>query len=361
MQTKFARDVLDHLSTAVLMFDAEMRLTAINPAGEMLFDVSAKKVLSRPLAELIPRGERIERILERTLTSRHPVTAWGVPIELPGRRYLTLDCIVTPLLDGSARGGAQARAPALLVEMIQVDRLLRLAREDSLLARHAASRAVIRGLAHEIKNPLGGLRGAAQLLERELPSAALKEYTGIIMHEADRLRDLVDRMLGPYQLGQKTQLNIHAVLEHVRLLIQAEASEGLSIERDYDPSLPDIEGDSGQLVQATLNIVRNAVQALNGQGRIRLRTRVENGFVIGHRHHRLVLRAEIEDNGPGIPPELIERIFYPMVTGRADGSGLGLSIAQDIITRHGGLIECDSHPGRTVFTLYLPLSENNHG
>jgi two-component system nitrogen regulation sensor histidine kinase GlnL len=216
------------------------------------------------------------------------------------------------------------------------------------------------GFYKEIKNPLGGLRGAAQLLERELPDSALKEYTGIIMEEADRLRALVDRMIGPSRPLRRARTNLHQVLEHVRNLIQAEHPQGIRVERVYDPSLPELQADRDQLIQAVLNIARNAVEAMNGAGRLRLRTAVERRFTIGQRCHRLVLRADIEDEGPGIATELLDRIFYPMVTGKAQGSGLGLSIANDIVSKHGGLIECRSRPGCTVFSVYLPL-ENADG
>lgn len=358
MASELVQRVLDNLTTAVLTFDSGLRLTAINPAGEMLFEASAKKIVGQRLSDLLSPDQPLAQSLAQTLSTRHPFTARGLRLELPGARFLTLDCTVTPLLDDAEE--TPAVTPALLVELTQVDRLLRLTREENLLDRQAANRAVMRGLAHEIKNPLGGLRGAAQLLERELSDSALKEYTRVIIHEADRLRKLVDRMIGPYQPPNKRAVNIHAILEHVRLLILAEVPSGLTIARTYDPSLPEFHGDPDQLVQAVLNIVRNSVQALEGRGRIELRTRIERGFTIGHRRHRLVLCAEIEDDGPGIPPPLLDHIFYPMVTGRSDGTGLGLSIAQDIIGKHGGLIECSSRPGQTVFVLYLPL-ENGDG
>jgi two-component system nitrogen regulation sensor histidine kinase GlnL len=352
MPTGSSPRILDNLTTAVLTFDADLRLTSINPAGEMLFEISAKKAVGHRLAELLPHARLATRTLSQTLESRHPVTVRGVPLKLPGSRIITVDCTVTPLTD--------AGPDALLVELTQVDRLLRLARDENMLERQAANRAVMRGLAHEIKNPLGGLRGAAQLLEQELPDKALREYTRIIIHEADRLRNLVDRMIGSHQLPKREPVNIHEVLEHVRKLMLVEVPVGLTIERNYDPSLPPFLGEREQLIQAVLNIVRNSAQAMDGKGVIRLRTRIERQFTIGNRRHRLALRLEIEDNGPGIPEELQEHIFYPMVTGRADGTGLGLSIAQDIINRHGGLIEFSSRPRLTVFTLYLPL-ENAYG
>jgi two-component system, NtrC family, nitrogen regulation sensor histidine kinase GlnL len=346
--------ILDNLTTAVLLLDSTLKVSAINPAGEMLLETSAKKALGSRVSELFLGGEALLSALDEAHSSGHAITARGVGLMLPPDRMLTLDCVITPLAED------MSQSTSLLVELNQIDRLLRLARDEGLLERQAANRAVMRGLAHEIKNPLGGLRGAAQLLERELPDRELREYTRIIIHEADRLQNLVDRMMGPHRPLATGSVNIHAILEHVRLLMLAETPSGLYIERDYDPSLPEINGDREQIIQAVLNIVRNSIQAMAGRGKIWLRTRIERGFTIGQKRHRLVLRADIEDSGPGIPPDLMEHIFYPMVTGRADGTGLGLSIAQDIITKHGGVIECASRPGRTVFTLHLPL-ENDHG
>jgi two-component system nitrogen regulation sensor histidine kinase GlnL len=345
--------IIENLTTAVLTFDAALRLTSINPAGEMLFEVSAKKVIGQILTELLPQARLAIQTLAQTLESRHPFTARGVRLKLPGTKTITVDCMVTPVMDGDPQ-------TALLVELTQVGRLLRLARDESMLDRQVANRAVMRGLAHEIKNPLGGLRGAAQLLERELPNNSLKEYTRIIIHEADRLRNLVDRMMGPHQPLKKKPINIHEILEHVRKLMLVEVPVGLSIEREYDPSLPEFEAEPEQLIQAVLNIVRNSAEAIQHQGVIRLRSGIERSFTIGQKRHRLVLRVDIEDNGPGIPEEIQQHIFYPMVTAKPGGTGLGLSIAQDIIAKHGGLIECRSRPGHTVFSLYLPL-ENGHG
>jgi len=342
--------LLDSLSTAVLTFDPALRLASINPAGEMLFEISAKKVLGQHLIDLLPASPGLVRILQSTLKQRRAFTARSVALRLPWRRALTIDCTVTPLTDGT---------DGLLVEIAQVDRWLRLAREGDQHQRQAANRAVMRGLAHEIKNPLGGLRGAAQLLDRELKDAALRDYTHIIIHEADRLRDLVDRMIGPSRPLNLQPVNIHSLLEHVRKLIEVENPVGLTITRLYDPSLPDVVADSGQLIQAVLNIVRNAVQATDGRGHITLRTRIERGLTVGRQRHRLAARIDIEDNGPGIPAALREQIFYPMVTGRPEGTGLGLSIAQEIVLRHDGLIEVASEPGRTVFSIYLPL-RNDH-
>ena len=358
------RRIVDNQNTTLLLFDDELRLSFINPAGEMLFAVSARRA-SRILAQELlpgPMGEVAITAMRGALASGHPFTEHELPLLLPGGsaghaqgRPVTVDFTVTPVSDPQGMG--------LLVELVQVDRHLRIAREESLLAQHQAARAVVRGLAHEIKNPLGGLRGAAQLLERELSDASLKEYTQIIIGEADRLRNLVNRMLGPNTLPQKALINIHHVLERVRSVVLAGASTdepnempgGIRIIRDYDPSIPDFEADQDQLIQAVLNIVRNAVQAIGDTGDIILRTRIQRQATINQQRYKLAVRIDIVDNGPGIPTDMLENIFYPMVTGRPDGTGLGLSIAQSLVNQHQGLIECASRPGQTVFTLLLPL------
>jgi two-component system nitrogen regulation sensor histidine kinase GlnL len=220
------------------------------------------------------------------------------------------------------------------------------------------SRLMIRQLAHEIKNPLGGLRGAAQLLDRELQSETLHEYTNVIITEADRLAALVDSMAGPNRPTVKSSINVHELCEHVYHLLRAEARAGVVVDRDYDPSLPSAMLDRNQIIQALLNVARNAMQALGEKaGRVTLRTRALSNVSIGSARHRLVASVQVEDNGPGVPPELRTSIFYPLVTGRANGTGLGLAVAQDLVTRHGGLIEFESEPGRTVFTLLLPLGD----
>ena len=352
MTSVSAQRLIDNLTTAVLTFDRRLVLTSINPAGEVLFATSAKRIVGQPLGALLRHSQPFARSLQQTLETRHPFTARGVRLTLPDRHQITVDCMVNIITEDRTE-------PELLVELNQVDRLMRLSREDSSSERHAASRAVLRGVAHEVKNPLGGLRGAAQLLERELSDKGLREYTRIIIHEADRLRNLVDRVMGTPVPFHTHEINVHEVLEHVRKLVLVETPVGITVRRDYDPSLPPCNADPDQLIQAVLNIMRNSVQALTGRGTIVLRTRIERNFTIGHTRHRLALRIEIEDDGPGVPPELRDRIFYPMVTGRADGTGLGLSIAQDIVSRHDGLIECTSKPGRTVFTVFLPAIKHD--
>lgn len=244
----------------------------------------------------------------------------------------------------------------LLVEMTDVTRRAKISRENALLIQHGAGRQMIRQLAHEIKNPLGGLRGAAQLLERQLDSDELKEYTFVIISEADRLAGLVDTLLGPGGPPNKQPVNIHELLEYVMRLVEPELGEHIHTRRDYDPGLPNMELDRDQLVQAFLNLVQNAIAALDGQGRITLRSRAILNFTIGDVRYPVVASVEIEDDGPGIPPDLQDSVFYPLVTSRPEGTGLGLPAAQELISRHGGLIEFDSRPGKTVFQVRIPLT-----
>lgn len=352
MATDPRLQIFENLNTAVLAFDTDLELVSINPAGENLLQSGRRSITGKNISQLLPRGKKIKKVLARTLKRAQPFTARGVHLALGGGRVVVVDCSVSPMYEGS-------RVVGLLVEMNQIDRLLRLTRDESAFDRHQANRAILKGLAHEIKNPLGGLRGAAQLLEAELETPELKEYTRIIIREADRLRTLVDRMMGPTQPMKQEPVNIHEAYEHVRTLLLAENPVHLTIRADYDPSLPEFTGDKEQIIQTVLNITRNAVQAMNGKGTIILRSRISRQFTIGQKRHRLVLRAEIEDNGPGIDADMLDSIFYPMVTGRPEGTGLGLAIAQDIANKHGGLIEAQSQPGQTVFTLYLPMENNN--
>jgi len=259
-----------------------------------------------------------------------------------------VDCRVSPInCDGAA----------LIVEITDVTRRARISRENALLIQHGAGRQMIRQLAHEIKNPLGGIRGAAQLLERQLDDDALLEYTDVVISETDRLVNLVDTLLGPGGPPNKKAVNVHELLEYVVRIIVAENKLTLNIKRDYDPGLPSIDLDRDHIVQALLNLVRNAATALDGQGTITLRSRAVLNFTIGDTRHRVIASIEIEDDGPGIPDDLQDSIFYPLVTSRPDGTGLGLPTAQELLSRHGGLIEFESRPGRTVFFMRIPLEQ----
>jgi len=339
--------LLEALNTAVLLLDEGLQLIYLNPAAEDLFEISRRQVLGQYLPSIVRADVSIVSRLQDALEGQRPFTEreLGLYTATTGQR-MTVDCMVTPL---SRR--------ELLLETMQVDHHLRIAHEEQLLSQQQAARELLRGLAHEIKNPLGGLRGAAQLLESELQQEELKEYTRVIIGEADRLRNLVNRMLGPNNVPVKQPVNIHQILEHVRSLVDAENYAGLVIDRQYDPSIPDLMADSDLLVQAFLNLVRNAAEA--GANRIVLRTRAERQFTIGHNRYKLVLRVDLLDNGAGVPAPLQEKIFYPMVTGRAEGSGLGLSMAQSLINQHQGIIEFTSAPGSTVFTVFLPLEVPN--
>jgi len=344
--------ILENLSTAILLFDENLCLKQLNSASEVMLAISAKQAKGSDVRELIPADAAFITTLKNALEAEQPRTEREVELHLVHMHTIVVDCTITPLRD-------ESQTTELLVELFQRDRHLRIAREQQLLAQYNTSRELLRGLAHEINNPLGGLRGAAQLLEQELDDEGLREYTNVIIGEADRLQNLLRRMLGPNALPHKKNINIHEVLERVYTLAEVESPAGIAIVRNYDPSIPELYADRDQLIQAVLNIVRNAMQALDGRGTITLRSRTQRQFTIGNRHHKLVARIDIIDNGPGIPPELQDKLFYPMVTGRADGTGLGLSIAQSLVNQHGGLIECTSQAGETVFTLLLPL-ERSH-
>lgn len=343
--------IVENLATVVMLFDGELRLTYANPAAEMLFEASVRHLRGRELGQLLEDGNGVFESLRAAIASGHPFTQREVVLNLSSERQVTVDMSVLPLRD-------TAQQRELLVEMIPIDRQLRILREESLMAQHQATRELLRGMAHEVKNPLGGLRGAAQLLQRELADPELIEYTQVIIDEADRLQDLVDRMLGPKRLPQRESVNLHELVERVRSLVEVELPDNIKLLRDYDPSIPDVFADRDQLIQALLNIVRNAVQALTEGGTVTLRTRVHRKFTIGPQRHDLVADVQVIDDGPGIPTELRETLFYPMVTARAEGTGLGLTIAQSLVQQHGGLIECESRPGRTVFSILIPVKSS---
>ncbi|MAB24342.1 MAG: nitrogen regulation protein NR(II) [Pseudomonadales bacterium] len=351
---RFLRQILDNLTTAVLLLDADLRLSFMNPAAEMLLAVSGQRVFQQPVSELFTDTAAALESLRNAVANAHPFTKREAQLNLSNGRSMMVDYSVTPIM--------AANRSWLLIELYPRDRLLRITKEEAQLSKQEVTKVLVRGLAHEIKNPLGGIRGAAQLLARELPEESLKDYTDVIIEEADRLRNLVDSMLGPYRPPALHPINIHEITERVCSLIEAETQGVLQLKRDYDPSIPDILADREQLIQALLNIVRNAMQAIAEhrpleQGCITLRTRALRQFTIGQTRYRLVCRLEVIDNGPGIPSDIVESIFYPMVSGRAEGTGLGLSITQNIIGQHQGLIECDSEPGCTTFTLFLPLEK----
>lgn len=342
--------LLESLTTAVLVVDDELSFRYLNAAAEVLLGVSGKQVKGAPIVSCFYESESALKTMQESVGTQQVYTNRQVSWQLPTGRSLTVDYSVTP----------QGEGAGLLIEVQHLDRLLRISREEATTAAHETTRNLVRGMAHEIKNPLGGIRGAAQLLARELPDKSLEEYTHIIIQEADRLRNLVDKMLGPHQPAELQDINIHEVTERVAAIIRAESGGLLNIERDYDPSIPPLPGDKEQLIQAILNVVRNAWEALEDAdmretGKICIRTRVQRQFTIGRFHHLLVCRIDVIDNGPGIPSNIVEDIFYPMISGRANGTGLGLAISQQLVSQHLGLIACESQPGRTQFSIYIPI------
>lgn len=342
----FPHLTLEHLATAVILLDEQSRINYLNPAAENLFDVSGKNLLGHPLQQVFFHTEQLASAMQQAVHNNACYIEHDLMLGTHAHGKLHLRCAATPL---------QFTRQYLLLEFHPIDRPLKLAREEQMLDQTQANRLLLRNLAHEIKNPLGGIRGAAQLLEQELEKPGLREYTQVIVQEADRLRSLMEKLLSPQNATHYSALNIHEVLERVRSVVLAELPEGLQIQRDYDISLPALVGDKEQLIQVMLNIVRNAAQAMHGKGTIILRTRIARQVTLIKRRHRLAVMVQIIDNGPGIPPELQDKIFYPLVSGRADGHGLGLTLAQDFVSQHHGTIEFDSEPGRTRFTVFFPL------
>lgn len=336
----------EHLSTAIILLDGQFCVRYVNPAAENLFKFSGRQITGLPLPQAFLDAEILSRAVDFAQTHHTCFTEHEITLPDSNGHALPVSCTVTPLDVGDV---------ALVLEFHQIDKQLKTAREERMLLQQQSNRDLLRNLAHEIKNPLGGLRGAAQLLERELPRSNLREYTQVIIKEADRLQSLMERLLTPHQLPQIKAVNIHEVLERVRSLTLAETPQGIVIRRDYDTSLPDLAADPEQLIQAVLNIVRNAVQAMHGNGEIVLRTRIARQVTVVKKRYRLAVMVQIIDNGPGIPDDIRERIFYPLVSGREGGSGMGLTLAQTLINQHQGIIECDSQPGRTCFTLLLPI------
>ncbi len=344
-------DFLDLLSTAVIHVDDRGRVVFLNHAAADLLATGPAAARGRPFSSLVADGAAVESLLLRCRAGEEPLTlrAFDLAPAARGDARYQVDVTLTPL--------AGSRAGGVLIEIADTTRPSRMTRDAALLVQQGGSRVMARQLAHEIKNPLGGLRGAAQLLERELPTEELREYTRVIIGEADRLCALVDGVLGPARPVRREPVNVHEIFDRVYRLARAEAPAGVAIERDYDPSLPAVALDHDLCVQAMLNLARNAVQAVGDRGRLTLRTRALTNATIGAARHRVVASLQFEDDGPGVPPELGETIFYPLVTARVGGTGLGLAVAQDIATRHGGIIEFDSRPGRTVFSLLLPLED----
>lgn len=346
--------IIDNLHSAVVVIGEKMQIICMNPAAEMLFHISNNRAVDKNIQELVINEHEFFDRLERSLVSAHPYTVYDDQLHVHNHKTIDVDYSVSPIQ-------YRAEGKFLLLEFTRLKAKQKLSHEESILSQYEASKSLLRGLAHEIKNPLGGIRGAAQLLERELKNDSDKQFTQIIINEADRLKSLLDRMVGPKDIPTKTNINIHKILEHVRQLVLAE-SDHVKFIADYDPSVPELHADEAMMIQVILNITRNAVTAVasnNTQGEIKFKTRAQRNCKIGAQTHALAARIDIEDNGSGVSQELQEKIFMPMITGHAEGTGLGLSIAQSLVQQHNGLIEFSSRPEKTIFTILLPIHLHN--
>ena len=357
------RLLVDNLTTAILLVDDQLNIFYLNSSCEALFDLSLLRAKGQPVINILhaPNDDfNTLDALKNSIATGQAYTRREAIINV-NFKDLHVDYSVSQLNTG------KPYHPLLIIELNPIDRMLKISKEENLIQQHQITRQLVRGVAHEIKNPLGGIRGATQLLARSLNDPQYSEFTDIIISEVDRLRNLADTMLGSRQLPSYEPVNIHEPLERVRALILNQTKKKINITRDYDLSLPDIHADRDQLIQVMLNISVNAVQAMtenkeffvDHQPALILRTRIQRLVTINGVLNKSAIRIDIEDNGPGIQQELLESIFYPLVTGRAKGTGLGLSIAQNIMHQHNGMIECQSVPGKTKFSLYLPW-ETNH-
>jgi two-component system nitrogen regulation sensor histidine kinase GlnL len=353
-EAAIAYAAFDHLATMVAVVTPDGRCVFANASFENVLGLSRRSVQRGSVFQWFVEAEMLRDTVAAVARNEFATSRLEAQLRRPGPSggdALPVHAIINQM-DGT---------PHVLVELVEIEAQTRQDREERALGQAQATKELIRNLAHEIKNPLGGIRGAAQLLAMELDSRELTEYTNVIVHEADRLQALVDRLLAPHRRPHVvSDVNIHEVCERVRALILAEFPRGIAVERDYDISIPEFRGDREQLIQAVLNISLNAAQALAeriaaGDARLVLRTRIARQVTIGKTRFRLALELHIEDNGPGIPESIRDRIFYPLVSGRDGGSGLGLTLAQTFVQQHHGTIECDSAPGRTAFKIVIPL------
>ncbi|MDG1910878.1 MAG: nitrogen regulation protein NR(II) [Pseudomonadales bacterium] len=360
---KSMESMFNVMNIAVLCVDHELNIRFINQSAESLLDISANRAINFSISELILNSEELESVLFDAIQIQNPYTQRRAVFKLYDGSSVTVDYTVTPW--------QYDNWPRLVIELYPLDRFLRIDRDEAFRSHQQVTRQMVRGLAHEIKNPLGGIRGAAQLLARELPTAELQEFTDVMISETDRLTSLVDRLLGPKSLPEPVSTNIHRLLERVRTLIHMESNAVIEVDRDYDPSIPEVTVDPELLIQAFLNIARNAVQSLreveiqvaqsepSWKPHLKFTTRTLRQHAIGQDFHRVVIKVDVQDNGKGVPENIRDQLFFPMITGRSDGTGLGLSIAHSIVHQHGGTIEFESEPGETIFSIILPLELTN--
>lgn len=344
--------ILENLNTVVILLSSDLRILYVNPSAEMFFSLSLDRMYNRPVNTIFYH-EHLFNKLNNCIQSGRTFSEREVCLQIQQQETI-VDLDITPLINANRN-----KTKEILVEITPQDRHLRISREEMLFSQQQVSQELLRSMAHEVKNPLGGIRGAAQLLEQELDSG-LKEYTQVIIDEADRLTTLVDRMTGPKTKSKKQWINIHSVTERIRTLMLADNELKVPVYFDYDPSIPEIYADPEQLIQAILNLLKNAAQSISEskfckEKKITIKTRVKRHYTIGSTFYNLILKLDIIDTGPGIKSTLLEHIFMPLITGRATGTGLGLSIAQSLLNQNKGLIECKSEPGHTVFTVLLPI------
>lgn len=342
--------ILDALQASLVYLDREHHITYINATAEALFENSAGSLIGRPFTSLLSPVEP-SAIVDKLSQDTVALTEHEAVITLANGKCFIADYSIYPC-------GEQAGDGEVLLEIRTSERQAQFAREEFNQMQQHATQQLARGLAHEINNPLGGIRGAAQLLQRELDRPDWIEYTEVIINEVDRLQNLINNMLGPNNRLQRQLINIYEVLEHIHKIIHAAEPERIEIQRDYDPSIPSLMADRDLLIQAFLNIARNAVQAIDDRGVITFKTRIGRNFTIGQIRHTLVVQVDITDNGRGVTPDLSETIFLPMITDKAEGSGLGLPIAKEIISRHGGTINLQSSAAGTTFSIILPLEQS---
>ena len=347
-----AAQIIDHLATSVLLFDENLHLVSINSAGESLLSMSSKRIIGMTPEKIWPNTMFFSDMIRKSFQFVRTRIERGVEMSLINRDSVKVDCIFTPIVIND-------ETKEIIVELVGVDTFVREMQEFNHQTVQKIAKESVQGMAHEIKNPLGGIRGAAQLMEKELDDESLLEYTKIIINESDRLRNFLDRMMAANTYPVRSDTNIHEIIEYVISIIRVESSRNLHIEKDYDPSIPTINADREQLIQAVLNLLRNAVQATTNDERILLKTRIKRQITIQNKLNKLAIQLDIIDNGPGIPAEIESGAFYPMVTGHAEGTGLGLSIAQQLIQSHGGTINYERKENNTYFSILFPIERNN--
>ena len=341
--------ILNGLSISVLLITPDFEILRVNQATQTLCQCGASKLEGNSITTVFLNPLELVSALRRSIIEERPFTERDLQLHAKGVGSVTVDCHISPLFD------SEGKVSFLVLELSRLDRYQRISRSGRVEMDNDLTQELLNGLAHEIKHPLGGIRGAAQLLDGEI-GETFREYTQVIIRETDRLKCLVDDMFGPRGESRKTSLNIHDVLEHVRLIVTAEKEGSFEINSDYDPSIPELHADRDHLIQAFLNVVRNSCQAVDSiSGKIMIKTRIRRKYTILEKTHRLVVEVQVVDNGPGVPKELGKNIFFPLISGKSSGSGLGLPIAQSLVRRHGGIIDFNCSFGETVFSVWLPL------